>query len=605
MTQAEQDLISQYVRQCSDVFQQMVQKVSRQLMLGDDAHTDASPFGGLNPGRINIDGKDFLRKQFAFFEQQQTLWQNASRSMMGDSFPDIIKESADDKRFRDPDWRDNPAFHYVKQAYLLNAQYLQELVSAFEFEDDKLKDQIQFYTRQLVSSMAPTNYVFTNPEVCREILRTEGECLARGVDKFFRDLENSPAEAFRISQVNTDAFVLGENLAATHGKVVFRNELIELLQYCPRTASTLSTPLLIVPPFINKFYILDLGEKKSLVQWLVDSGFTVFLVSWINPTKRHHSLGFDDYIVHGLVPALDAVGDITGGDLVNAVGYCVGGTLLTMAKAYLTALGDSRLHSITLLTTLLDYAEPGEVGTYLNPCVLPYIEQSVKRNGFLDGRILGVSFSLLRENNLFWSFFVENYLKGKDPLPFDILYWNSDSTNLPEKAFLEYLNKLYIGNQLTKTNQYQINNVRIDLTAIPGDTYCLAAESDHLVLWRSAYRSASLLRNARVRFVLTESGHVAGVVNPVARNKYGYWHGNFVAYEAEHWRNSAQKEQQSWWSDWLSWLQPLSGEWQTAPPMGSQQFPALMDAPGEYVLRRLDEYQKTTTVNESVAEVSL
>lgn len=507
---------------------------------------------------------------------------------MGEVPEPLIQESAGDKRFHDPDWQNNPAFNYVKQAYLLNAEFMQQMVDALQFDDQKLGEQVRFYTRQLINSMAPTNYVLTNPEVCREILTSEGECLARGIDRFIRDLENSPAEAFKITQVDMHAFRLGKDLACTPGKVIFRNHLIELLHYAPQQKQVHSIPLLIAPPFINKYYILDLDAKKSLVRWLVEQGFEVFMISWVNPDERHSETDFQDYMFDGVIAALNVVEEVAGSDKINVAGYCVGGTLLGMTQAYLKARGDERIHSLTLLTTLFDFSEPGEVGNYMNTQMLPMIEQSVKAKGYLDGRILALSFSLLRENNLFWSFFVENYLKGKDPVPFDILYWNSDSTNLPAAAYLFYLNQMYIGNQLREPGGIAIADVALDLRTIDIPTYCLAAQADHIVLWQAAYRSVALLKG-EVKFVLTESGHVAGVVNPADRGKYGHWVGETLPANPEDWLSEAKLVNKSWWLDWGQWLASRSGDLRPARTPGSAIYPPVAEAPGEYVQTRLEQ----------------
>jgi polyhydroxyalkanoate synthase len=592
MTQQDQAEVLHYLNQFGATFNQISQEMIKRLLSHQmPAHLNPffSPSSKAQPmtSPVTIDARSFLRQQFEFLEKQQRLWQNASRALMGEMSEDLIRETAGDKRFSDPDWQGNPAFNYLKQAYLLNAEYVQQMADALDFEDAKFGEQVRFYTRQLVNSMAPTNYVFTNPEVCREILKSEGECLARGIDKFMRDLENSPSEAFKITQVDMHAFRLGVDLAATPGKVIYRNHLIELLHYTPTTEHQHSVPLLIVPPFINKYYILDLDRKKSLVRWLLDQGFNVFMVSWVNPDGSYRDINFDDYLFDGVLVALDAVQKVAKTDHVNAAGYCVGGTLLGMAQAYMAARGDPRLASLTLLTTLFDFSEPGEVGNYMNGQMLPMIENSVSAKGYLDGRILALSFSLLRENNLFWSFFIENYLKGRDPMPFDILYWNSDSTNLPGAAYLFYLNKMYIENSLCQPGSVVLGNTGLDLSQIRIPTYCLAAQTDHIVLWQAAYRSAQLL-GGEVRFVLTESGHVAGVVNPAGTGKYGHWINPNVGTAPDEWLKQAELVPGSWWLDWQRWLMERSGDQVPAQFSASPDFPPLEDAPGRYVKVRLE-----------------
>lgn len=607
MTQQDQAEILRYLNQFGATFNQISQEVVKRL-LNHQIPANLNPFCPQSSvaqafsSPLKIDARSFLRQQFEFLEKQQRLWQNASRALMGEMPEALIQEPAGDKRFADPDWQGNPAFSYLKQAYLLNAEYLQQMADALEFEDTKLGEQVRFYTRQLVNSMAPTNYVFTNPEVCREILKSEGECLARGIDKFMRDLENSPSEAFKITQVDMHAFELGVDLAATPGKVIYRNHLMELLHYTPTTESQYSVPLLIVPPFINKFYILDLDQKKSLVRWLLDQGFNVFMVSWVNPDETYRDVNFDNYIFDGVLAALDVVQKVAEADRVNAAGYCVGGTLLGMAQAYLAARGDSRIASLTLMTTLFDFSDPGEVGNYMNAQMLPIIENSVNTKGYLDGRILALSFSLLRENNLFWSFFIENYLKGRDPMPFDILFWNSDSTNLPGAAYLFYLNKMYIENSLRQPGGVVIGDTGLDLSQIRIPAYCLAAQTDHIVLWQAAYRSAQLL-NGDVRFVLTESGHVAGVVNPVSNGKYGHWVNPEIETTPEQWLDQARLVSGSWWADWQHWLGERSG--QLVPSKLLNQDSSLLDnAPGRYVRVRLERSFMESAFGETGADVA-
>lgn len=608
MTKQDQTQILEYLHQFSATVNEATQEVTRRVLsahLNDEMNPFSPSAVGVNNAAsgVKMDARIFLQQQLSFLEKQQQLWQNATRALLGEVVEPLISEAPGDKRFSDSDWQGSPAFSYVKQAYLLNAEYMQQMVSALEFEDPRVGEQVRFYTRQLISSMAPTNYVLTNPEVCREILQTQGECLARGIDKFMRDLENSPGEAFKVTQVDMGAYSLGKDLAYTPGKVVFRNRLIELLQYAPQTDTVYQTPLLIVPPFINKYYILDLDQKKSLVRWLVDQGFTVFMISWLNPGELDGGLEFERYLFDGVIAATNVVKSITGVDQVNAAGYCVGGTVLGMVQAYLAARGDKSIGSISLLTTLFDFSEPGEVGNYLNAHTLPVIEQNVKAKGYLDGRILALSFSLLRENNLFWSFFIENYLKGKDPIPFDILYWNSDSTNLPGATYLYYLNQMYIGNRLKEEGAISVADVPINLSSIDVPCYCLAAQADHIVLWQAAYRSAQLL-GGDVRFVLTESGHVAGVVNPASRGKYGHWLGQGGLQECpEEWLTGAALHEGSWWLDWCEWLSQRSGLRGTAPSLGSTDFPALADAPGEYVKVRLESewLQAQQQLKETVA----
>ncbi len=594
MNAEDKHKILDYVDKFSGVFNNMMEEVTQRLMMNQsscdfDNVIKASDVNSQEmASSVKIDPKRFVSQQLQFLEKQKKLWENASKVLLGEEFSPVIESTKGDKRFADEDWTGNPAFNYIKQAYLLNAEYMNEFVDALEFEDKGIEDQVRFYTRQFINSMAPTNYVLTNPEVCREILSTEGENLAKGIDNFMRDLKDSPKEAFRVNQVNKDAFELGQDLAYTPGQVIFENELIQLIQYTPTTETVYQVPLLIVPPFINKYYVLDLDQKKSMVAWLVEQGFTVFMVSWVNPDESFRDFPFDDYVNKGVITALDVVEHISGKPEVNLVGYCVGGTILGITQSYLASQNDTRIKSLTFLTTLFDFSDPGEVGTYLTKQLVPMLEKSVTEKGFLDGRILGLGFSLLRENNLFWSFFIENYLKGKDPVPFDILYWNSDSTNLPAAAFLFYLKNMYMENKLVEKGGVSINNTPIDLSAINVPSYFLAAQADHIVLWQAAYKSAKVL-GGDVRFVLTESGHVAGVINPASKGKYPHWVSDEMPDDAADWLASAAQQTGSWWNDWNTWLEERSGSKVKAKKVGNRkQYPVLESAPGSYVRRRLD-----------------
>lgn len=594
MNQQERMQVLGYIEKYSAEFSKLTADVMNRVLTNTMASDGSEPPAGLvmpEQGCVRINPEQFLNQQMQFMQQQQQLWQSASQAFLGGNVETLIEPEKGDKRFADPDWDGNPVFNYIKQAYLLNAQYMNQLVDSMEFDDPKLAEQVRFYTRQYVSSVAPTNFLLTNPEVCKEILQTEGENLARGMDNFMRDLEQSPTEALKITQVKSDAFVLGKDLANTEGGVVFKNELIELIQYKPTTEQVHSVPLLILPPFINKYYILDLGGKKSLVKWLVSQGFTVFMASWVNPNRQHAAFGFDEYVELGAIAALDAVCEITGAEKVNVAGYCVGGTLLGITQSVLKARGDNRINTCTFLTTLFDFSEPGEVGNYLSEDSFAVIEKTVKTKGYFDGRVLALSFSLLRENNLFWSFFIDNYLKGKDPMPFDILYWNSDSTNVPAAVYIYYLRNMYLDNQLKHAGALTICDTPVDLAQVGVPSYCLAAQADHIVLWQAAYKSAQILAKneaAQVRFVLTESGHVAGVVNPADRGKYPHWVNDTLASDAESWMAEAKQQEGSWWSDWRDWLAARAGEQCAAPAVGSKKHPVLGDAPGSYVKVRLD-----------------
>jgi len=591
-----------------DKYREMFNELSHEIMLRFLASgkteinplTNADKIIGVMSRGVRVDPGKLMQEQMSFLEAQVSLWQNTAKALFESQKTEpVVVPDRGDKRFKDEQWDSNPMYNYFKQAYLLNSKMMQNFVEALEFEDQKTAEQVKFFTRQYVNSMSPTNYVLTNPEVCRDILATEGECLARGMDNFMRDLENSPLEAFKIGQVNVDAFEVGKDLAITPGQVVFQNELFQLIQYQPTTEQVYKKPLLIVAPFINKFYILDLDKKKSMVAWLVDQGYSVFLMSWVNPNESHRNKTFESYVTEGVIKALEVTAEISKSKSVNGLGYCIGGTVLGIAAAVLQKKNSKLLSSVTFLTTLFEFSEAGEAGNYISDQTYPLVEQSVKAKGYFDGRILAYCFSMLRENSLFWSYFVDNYLKGKDPMPFDILYWNSDSTNIPAAAFLYYLRKTYMDNELKNPGGMHLAGVDIDLASIDIPVYSLATSNDHIVIWQAAYESIKLLKGAKSRFVLAGSGHVAGVVNPPATAKYDHWVNESLPSSADEWMTTSSQVAGSWWLDWDKWLAAKSGAKQPAPEtLGNSEYQPLEPAPGSYVKVRLEKVVGNTVEHE-------
>jgi polyhydroxyalkanoate synthase subunit PhaC len=593
MNKEELEKLANYLEIYADAFNGLVQQalagqsgaaeMSAPAMMVFDAERLKSAVSDYN----NVNMKSLMENQVALMQQHMQLWQNTNRALLGLETPAAtVSEEAGDRRFKDSEWNQNPVYSYIKQAYLLNAQMLSNIVDSIEFGDDKQKQKARFYTRQYINSTSPTNLALTNPEVCREILESKGENLVHGIQNFIKDLQQSPIEALQITQSDPDAFTLGENLATTPGKVVLQNKLIQLIQYQPSTEKVYKTPLLLIPPFINKFYIMDLDEKKSLVRWLASKGYTVFMLSWVNPDDALADTEFQDYVTKGVVAAIDAIEAITGSHKINAAGYCVGGTLLAISQAYLRACGDERLQSCTFITTLTNFEEPGELGAYLSEEMLLMLEQNSRMKGIFDGRILALSFNLLRENNLFWSYFINNYLKGKDPVAFDILYWNSDSTNIPAETFSYYLRSMYLENKLVEPGGIEIEGVAIDLGKIETPSYILSTLADHIVPWQAAYQSATHLAGP-VRFVLGASGHVAGGINPEQGGKYPHWVNDEPCTDAESWKSVATEVSGSWWTDWDNWLQKQSGGMIKARKPGSKEYPPLEDAPGSYVKVRI------------------
>lgn len=580
-----------YIEQYAKIFNSVAQDIVKRASVGDK---QSSPFLGdleklqkLMSGDTKIDPSKLFNQQVQYMQKQSDLWQRATKAMLGEDVASPKTESKPDRRFAHQDWENNPVFNYIKESYLINVDMITNMVGAIEFADPKEAEQAKFFTRQYVNSLSPTNFVLTNPEVCEEILKTEGQSILKGMQAYLEDLEHSPLEAFKMRQSDEASFEIGKNLANTPGKVVFRNEMIELLHYEPKTKTSHEIPVLVTPPFINKYYVMDLAEDKSLVGGLLDSGYSVFMISWVNPGAELADKDFFDFMKQGPIAALDTVKSISGKDKVNLTGFCVGGTLSAVTAAYLKAKGDDSINSLTLLTTLLDFSQPGELANYLSEDMLEMIEQNADIKGVFDGRIMAMSFSLLRENSLFWSFFIDNYLKGKDPAPFDILYWNSDSTNIPASCFKQYLRISYWEDKLKQAGAVEVDGVPIDLSKIDVPVYFLSTVADHIVLWQAAYEGTKLV-GGDTRFVLGGSGHIAGVINPTKGGKYPHWTNDEVPETAEDWLKGATQQDGSWWVDWHKWLKPQSGKRSKLPSPGSHKdFPALGDAPGEYVLKVL------------------
>ncbi len=521
-----------------------------------------------------------IEVQAAFWRDYAALWERTSRRMMGEEVAPVIEPSPSDKRFRDEAWAKSAVFDFVKQSYLLTARSIHASVAGAEGLDAKTAARVEFYTRQFVDALSPTNSVIWNPAVLKATLDSGGENLMNGLANLLEDLERGKGE-LRIRMTDTGAFRVGENLAVTPGKVVFQNDLMQLLQYAPVTETVHRRPLLIVPPWINKYYVLDLGEKNSFIRWAVAQGVTVFAISWTNPDVKLAGKGFEDYLAEGPLAALDAIEQATGEREVAAIGYCLGGTLLSAALGYLAKKRDPRVTSATLFTTMTDFAEPGELGVFIDEEQLQTLERQMNDRGFLDGAQMASAFSMLRANDLIWSFVVHNYLLGKDPIPFDVLAWGSDATRMPAKMHAYYLRNMYQHNRLREPDGITLLGEPIDLRAVTVPVYFLSAREDYIAPWRTTYLGTRLFAGP-TRFVLGGSGHIAGVVNPAGSKKYGYATGPIVE-TADAWLAGSEQHAGSWWPDWLAWQRETLGEQVPARTPGSGELPALEDAPGSYV----------------------
>ncbi len=484
-----------------------------------------------------------------------------------------------DSRFEAPEWQ-LPYFHYVRQAYLINARFLLKIGDLADL-GPHAKRRLQFQLRQLADAMSPNNYAATNPEVIKLAAETSGESLAQGMKLLAGDVARG-----RISMTDERAFEVGRNLAITPGSVVFENEVMQLIQYAPATAKVFETPLLIVPPFINKYYILDLQPDNSFVRYCVEQGFSTFIVSWRNIPSELGQLGWDDYIQKGVFAPIEAIKAISGADKINTLGFCVGGTLLSCALAAMAARNDEVVCSLTLLATMLDFAETGDISVYIDRDFVERSEQDFREPGLMPGSRLAGTFSTLRANDLVWHFVINNYLKGRHPRAFDLLYWNADGSNLPGRLYAYYLRNMYLENNLRIPAKLEACGVPLNLGAITAPAYIVATREDHIVPWKSAYASVGLL-GGRTEFVLGASGHVAGIVNPASKNRRHFWLNSSAAADADAWLANAAQQAGSWWKHWAPWLSSRSGKQKPAPvSLGNRQYPALEAAPGRYVKER-------------------
>ena len=509
------------------------------------------------------------------------LWINTTKAMLGEESSPVREPDSGDRRFKHSAWDENPVFSFIKQSYLLAADNMLSAVADTEGMDENTARKVRFYTKQFVDAMSPTNFLLTNPEVMEATLESKGENLLRGMQNFIDDFDAETGQ-LRITMTDREAFELGRNVATTPGKVVFQNELFQLLQFEPATAQANARPLLVIPPWINKYYVLDLQPQNSMIKWLVEQGHTVFVVSWVNPDEKLGHKDFEDYVMEGALAAIDAVETATGEPAVNLVGYCIGGTLLAATLAYMQAQGDTRAASATFFVSLIDFSIPGDLGVFIDEEQLESLENTMNERGYHDGREMAATFNMLRANDLIWSFYVRNYLLGKEPFPFDLLYWNADSTRLPARMHSTYLRTMYLENEFREPGGLTVAGVPIDVSAIQTPAYFISTEEDHIAPWEGTYLGAQLL-SGPVRFVLGKSGHIAGIINPPEANKYGYYTGPEVEASSGEWRAAAEQHDGSWWTDWQAWLEQYAGEKIPARQPGANGRPVVEDAPGSYV----------------------
>ncbi len=523
------------------------------------------------------------------FEMQAHFWQDyahlcqesALRFMGGDSQA-LYKPEKGDRRFRSDLWQESALFDFIKQSYLLTSKCLQDTVEQTEGLDDDTRRKVDFYMRQFVSAMAPGNFVLTNPEVLQETLNSKGENLIRGLENLLEDMERGHG-TLDISTTDYDAFELGENIATTPGKVIYQNDLMQLIQYEPSTDQVYKRPLLVIPPWINKYYILDLRPDNSLIKWTIEQGHTVFVISWVNPDKHLTKKRFEDYMEEGVLDAMEQVKKATGEPDCNLLGYCLGGTLLAITLAWLAAKKQQdRVTSATFLTSLVDFEEAGEMKLFMDDSQLALLDKKMAEKGILSGDVMKQTFSLLRANDLIWSFVINNYLMGREPFPFDLLYWNDDATNMPAAMHSFYLRKLYRDNLLAQPGGVTMKKTPIDMRVVKTPCYFLSTKEDHIAPWKATYATTQMLKGP-VSFTLAASGHVAGVINPPDKKKYCYWHADKTPGAPDEWLEQTKQYEGSWWPHWCSWLKKHAGP--EVPPRtpGEGPLKPIEEAPGSYV----------------------
>ena len=554
------------------------------------------------PGKASVGMEDPLNIGNAFMEMTQRmmtnphkmveanmhlwqdymrLWQSTASKMMGQESAPVVEPARDDRRFKGEAW-ENDVFDYIKQSYLLTSNWMENTVGDVEGLDKKTQKKVEFFTKQYVDALSPSNFVMTNPEVLQATVESHGENLINGLRNLLEDMERGDGK-LDIKMTDADAFEVGKNVATTPGKVVFRNDLMELIQYTPTTEKVNKTPLLICPPWINKFYILDLREKNSFIKWAVEQGNTVFIISWVNPDRELAMKTFADYMHEGPLAAIDAIKKATGEEQVNAIGYCIGGTLLATALAYMAAKKIDSVKSATFFTTMVDFEDAGDLGVFIDDTSLKNLEDKMNSRGYLEGNEMASTFNMMKANDLVWSFVVNNYLLGKDPFPFDLLFWNSDSTRMPAAMHSFYLRNMYLDNKLVEPGGIEIDGIKLDLRKIKVPTYIISTREDHIAPWLATYKATQLYKGP-IRFVLSASGHIAGVVNPPAGGKYCYWINDKTPADPNAWLEGAVQHEGSWWPDWDTWVKAQSDKTLVdARQPGDGKLKALCDAPGTYV----------------------
>lgn len=528
--------------------------------------------------RIAKDPSKFMEVQTQYTQDWLNLWQDSINKFMGQTAMHApITPEKGDRRFKSPEWQENALFDFIKQSYLLTCNHMEKTIDDVDGLSKGQKDKLNFQAKLFTNAISPTNFAITNPDVLNETMKTGGQNLIKGFENLMSDIKDGK---LNIRTTDNTAFELGKNIAMTKGQVVHQNDMMQLIQYEPTTDKVHKTPLLIIPPWINKYYILDLRPDNSLIEWAVAQGHTVFVISWVNPDAALAQKQFEDYMNDGILEALTQIEKITGEAQTNAVGYCLGGTLLATTLSYLTQnKQDSRIASATFLTTLLDFEHAGDMKLFLDDTQLDVLDKMMEKNGVLDGKEMQKTFSLMRANDLIWSFVVNNYLMGREPFPFDLLYWNDDCTNMPAAMHRFYLRNMYQGNKLIEAGGIDVNDTPVDLSIIKTPRHFISAREDHIAPWKATYEGVGLMNGDNVTFTLAASGHIAGVVNPPVKNKYCYWTNDKTPKAADEWLDNAEQHDGSWWPAWDKWVSDFGGGKVTARKIGK----GIEPAPGSYV----------------------
>jgi len=529
-----------------------------------------------NPSKI-------IEQQVGYWGKTLQLFVDAQQALASGTLAAPEDKTPADKRFKNPLWQSHPYFNFLKQQYMLNAEAVETTVASMDLEPAE-KRRLEYFSNQIVDMLSPTNFLATNPDALTKAVETEGESLMRGLENMIADMEANDGELV-VSLADKDAFTVGENLATTSGDVVFRNHMFELIQYAPTTEKVHDTPLIVFPPWINKFYVLDLKAQNSLIKWIVDQGFTLFVVSWVNPDATYRDIGMTDYIEDGYLTAIETVREICGVEKVNAVGYCIAGTTLSMSLTVMKARGLDYINSATLFTTLTDFSDRGEVGVFLQDDFVDGIEAEVNEAGFLDSFYMSRTFSYLRSNDLIYQPAIRSYMMGEAPPAFDLLYWNGDGTNLPGKMAVQYLRGLCQDDKFATTG-FEVAGVQAQIGDVDVPICAIACESDHIAAWKSSYRGVQKMGSKDKTFILSGSGHIAGIVNPPSKKKYGHWTNADLSLAPDDWQVGAEQHEGSWWPVWGEWLAKKSGKEIAARASGSETHPPLSPAPGTYVVRK-------------------